>query len=67
LAVQKEKEQELHTLAQALLEHETLTQSEIRQVLEGTFTRAPVGRAAPMDYEAFIAADGSHGTVLPED
>lgn len=45
---QAEKEQELHTLAGALLEHETLTGEDIRAVLAGTFSRPPLA-PAPAD------------------
>ena len=39
---QAEKEAELHTLAAALLEHETLSGGDIRSVLDGTFSRPPL-------------------------
>ena len=41
--LQKERESDLHKLARALLEHETLDAEDIKAVLSGTFTRVPVG------------------------
>lgn len=55
-----EKEAELHKLAQALLENETLTQAEIRQVLDGTFSpKITAPREAPMTYEEFVNNPGT--------
>jgi hypothetical protein len=51
---QREKEADLHRLASALLEHETLTQSEIREVLAGTFTKLPVSRATLGEVEVLL-------------
>ena len=48
VGAQAEKEAELHTLAGALLEHETLTGEDIRAVLAGTFSRPPLA-PAPAD------------------
>jgi ATP-dependent metalloprotease len=42
-------EQQLHTLAGALLEHETLTQKDIRDVLDGSFTSVPPEGPASSD------------------
>ena len=41
--LQREREPDLHKLARALLEHETLDAEDIKAVLSGTFTRVPVG------------------------
>lgn len=41
--LQREREPDLHKLARALLEHETLDAEDIKAVLSGTFTRIPVG------------------------
>ena len=40
----KEREADLHRLAAALLEHETLTAADVRAVLDGTFARPPPTR-----------------------
>lgn len=54
--VQTDKEGELHTLARALLEHETLTRDDIQQVLAGTFSKVPVAReAAEAEAEGLLA------------
>ena len=54
--LQTEREGELHTLARALLEHETLTRDDIQQVLDGTFTKVPVAReAAEAEVEGLLA------------
>ena len=53
-ALQTEKEEQLHRLAQVLLEHETLTQGDIRDVLAGTFDKIPVLRAANPEVEALL-------------
>lgn len=65
--LQTDREGELHTLARALLEHETLTRNDIQQVLDGTFSKVPVAReAAEAEVEALLAghahdaAEGSH-------
>jgi len=42
-------EQELHTLASALLEHETLTEKDIHAVLDGTFNPASPGGSPPAE------------------
>ena len=56
--MQTERQGELHALAKALLEHETLTANEIRQVLDGTFERAPVApHVAESDIEALLGQD----------
>lgn len=53
--VQRERQADLHKLAKALLEHETLTAAEIQQVLDGTFERAPVAKTvAETEVEALI-------------
>ena len=44
--VHTSREDELHALARTLLEHETLTRAEIQQVLDGTFSKVPVAKAA---------------------
>ena len=54
LAVQTEKEEQLHRLASALLEHETLSQGDITEVLAGTFSRAPVARPADPEVDALL-------------
>lgn len=60
---QLEKEAELHKLAQALLENETLTQAEIRQVLDGTFSpKISAPREAPMTYEEFVSSPGTQSS-----
>ena len=41
--LQREREPDLHKLARALLDHETLDAEDIKAVLNGTFTRVPVG------------------------
>ena len=41
--LQREREADLHKLARALLEHETLDAEDIKAVLSGTFSRVPVG------------------------
>ena len=41
--LQREREPDLHKLARALLEHETLDAEDIKAVLSGTFSRVPVG------------------------
>ena len=53
-ALQTEKEEHLHRLAKVLLEHETLTQGDIRDVLAGTFSRIPVLRSADPEAEALL-------------
>ena len=51
---QAEKEEQLHRLASALLEHETLSQGDIAEVLAGTFTRTPVARPADPEVDALL-------------
>ena len=59
MSSQAAREADLHRLAKALLDHETLTASEMKEVLAGTFTRAPVARkVAVSDLEALPAEDG---------
>lgn len=59
--LQTEREGELHTLARALLEHETLTRVDIQQVLDGTFSKVPVAReAAEAEVEALLAGQTYH-------
>lgn len=65
--LQTTREGDLHTLARALLEHETLTRDDIQQVLDGTFTKVPVAReAAEAEVAALVAghaldaSDSSH-------
>ena len=59
--MQTEKEGELHTLARALLEHETLTRDDIQQVLAGTFTKVPVAReAAEAEVEGLLTGHSYH-------
>ena len=65
--LQTDKEGDLHTLARALLEHETLTCDDIQQVLDGTFSKIPVAReAAEAEVEELLtghacdAADNAH-------
>ncbi|KAL3155675.1 hypothetical protein ABBQ32_012702 [Trebouxia sp. C0010 RCD-2024] len=56
-----EREGELHTLARALLEHETLTRGDIQQVLDGTFTKVPVAReAAEAEVEGLLTGHSYH-------
>ena len=58
--LQTDKERDLHTLACALLEHETLTRDEIQQVLDGTFSKVPVAReAAEAEVEKLLAGHAS--------
>lgn len=46
----------MHTLARALLEHETLTGDEVQQVLDGTFSKVPVAReVAEAEVEGLLA------------
>ena len=55
LVMQTERQVELHALAKALLEHETLTANEIRQVLDGTFARVPIAaQVAESDIDALL-------------
>lgn len=61
--VQTDKEGELHTLARALLEHETLTRDDIQQVLAGTFSKVPVAReAAEAEAEGLLAGHAHHAS-----
>ncbi|KAK9917669.1 hypothetical protein WJX75_007015 [Coccomyxa subellipsoidea] len=49
-----EKEEQLHRLAKVLLEHETLTQADITDVIAGTFAREPVLRPVDSEAEALL-------------
>ncbi|KAK9803020.1 hypothetical protein WJX72_001842 [[Myrmecia] bisecta] len=51
------KEADLHRLARALLEHETLTLNEIKEVLAGTFQRTPIA-SKTYDVEALLGDVG---------
>ncbi|CAG9463370.1 unnamed protein product [Pedinophyceae sp. YPF-701] len=51
---------DLERLGNALLEHETLTGEEVRQVLDGTFTKPPIG-AAPLVASAGGGVGGGGG------
>lgn len=44
--LQTSREDDLHALAKTLLQHETLTRHELQQVLDGTFSKVPVAKAA---------------------
>lgn len=56
VCMQTDREADLHTLARALLEHETLTRDEIQQVFDGTFSKVPVAReAAEAEVEGLLA------------
>ncbi len=52
--VQTEKEELLHRLAKVLLEHETLTQADIHEVIAGTFKREPLLRPVDPEAEALL-------------
>ena len=52
----KEREADLHRLAAALLEHETLTAADVRAVLDGTFARPPPTRPEAVGDEAATLA-----------
>lgn len=61
--LQADKEGELHTLARALLEHETLTRDDIQQVLAGTFSKVPVAReAAEAEDQGLLAGHAHHAS-----
>ena len=61
--LQTSKEGDLHTLARALLEHETLTRDDIQQVLDGTFSKEPVAReAAEAEVEGLLAGHAHHAS-----
>ena len=61
MCLQTDKEGDLHTLARALLEHETLTRDDIQQVLDGTFSKVPVAReAAEAEVEGLLAGHAHH-------
>ena len=55
--MQTEKEEHLHRLAKVLLEHETLTQADIQDVLAGTFSKAPLLRAADPEVDELLGED----------
>ena len=52
--MQTEKEEHLHRLAKVLLEHETLTQADIQDVLAGTFSKTPLLRAADPEVDELL-------------
>ena len=53
--MQNEKHAELEKLAKALIEHETLTADEIKQVLDGSLQKEPVAsKEAQSDIEALL-------------
>jgi hypothetical protein len=54
MQLQTEKEEQLHRLAKVLLEHETLTQADITEVIAGTFAREPVLRPVDSEAEALL-------------
>lgn len=61
-----DREADLHTLARALLEHETLTKDEIQQVLDGTFSKVPVAReAAEAEVEGLLAGHVAQDASQP--
>lgn len=61
--LQTDKEGDLHTLARALLEHETLTRDDIQQVLDGTFSKVPVAReAAEAEVQGLLAGHAHHAS-----
>lgn len=61
-----DREADLHTLARALLEHETLTRDEIQQVLDGTFSKVPVAReAAEAEVEGLLAGHVAQDAAQP--
>ncbi|EIE22910.1 ATP-dependent metallopeptidase Hfl [Coccomyxa subellipsoidea C-169] len=53
-ALLTEKEELLHRLAKVLLEHETLTQADIHEVIAGTFKREPLLRPVDPEAEALL-------------
>ena len=64
--MQTDREADLHTLARALLEHETLTKDDIQQVLDGTFSRVPVAReAAEAEVEGLLAGHVAQDASQP--
>ncbi len=66
LCVQTDREADLHTLARALLEHETLTRDEIQQVLDGTFSKVPVAReVAEAEVEGLLAGHVAQDAAQP--
>ena len=54
-SVQCERQSDLEKLAKALIEHETLTADEIKQVLDGSLQKTPVAsKDAQSDIEALL-------------
>lgn len=54
VGLQTQKQEQLHLLAKVLLEHETLTQADIHEVIAGTFARQPVLRPVDAEVESLI-------------
>lgn len=62
-SLQTDRKGDLHTLARALLEHETLTGDDIQQVLDGTFSKVPVAKeAAEAEAEGLLAGHAHHAS-----
>lgn len=61
-ALLKGRERDLHRLAGALLEHETLTGEDVAAVLDGSFSKAP-----PVPGGGGSGSNGGSGTTTKED